>query len=405
MNFVSYAQNFEDVMLWRALKHVEKGFYVDVGANDPQNDSVTKAFYDHGWRGINFEPVFEWYEKLAAERSRDINLQLAAGAESGFLTLYEIPGTGLSTIDKKTAEKHEVEHNISKIIQTVPVQSLTEICLEFNIQTIHFLKVDVEGAEQQVLEGLDLARIRPWIILVESTIPSTEIEKYEGWEPALLAGGYEFVYFDGLNRFYIAKEHHYLAKSFELPPNVFDRFSLDKNQTFVRRASSKQHIAQSNAEYLNEKLKEKTTELNASLTIMEEQAVYVQLLESEQEEKNSKIEELDSSSRYWRLTAANLSHELQTVHSSKSWYVTKPFRFLLRLLYKLHSMGRHGDIPATVDSQPASKCPSKGMDQETATVDPSRDSQSDDFTMISQNVSRVYRRLEMAVAQSGKAIS
>ena len=27
--FISYAQNFEDVMLWRALKHVEKGFYID----------------------------------------------------------------------------------------------------------------------------------------------------------------------------------------------------------------------------------------------------------------------------------------------------------------------------------------------------------------------------------------
>ena len=43
--FVSYAQNYEDVMLWRALKHVKKGFYVDVGANDPKFDSVTQAFY------------------------------------------------------------------------------------------------------------------------------------------------------------------------------------------------------------------------------------------------------------------------------------------------------------------------------------------------------------------------
>ena len=41
MTFISYAQNFEDVMLWRALKHVEKGFYVDVGAQDPVVDSVS----------------------------------------------------------------------------------------------------------------------------------------------------------------------------------------------------------------------------------------------------------------------------------------------------------------------------------------------------------------------------
>ena len=40
--FTSYAQNFEDVMLWRALKHVQKGTYVDVGAQHPVIDSVSK---------------------------------------------------------------------------------------------------------------------------------------------------------------------------------------------------------------------------------------------------------------------------------------------------------------------------------------------------------------------------
>ena len=44
MTFISYAQNFEDVMLRRVLKHVENGFYIDVGAQDPSADSVTKLF-------------------------------------------------------------------------------------------------------------------------------------------------------------------------------------------------------------------------------------------------------------------------------------------------------------------------------------------------------------------------
>ena len=34
---VSHAQNFEDVMLARALRDVEDGFYVDVGAWDPNS--------------------------------------------------------------------------------------------------------------------------------------------------------------------------------------------------------------------------------------------------------------------------------------------------------------------------------------------------------------------------------
>ena len=48
MAVVSYAQNLEDILLWRALKHVEKGFYIDVGAYSPDVESVTKPVsYTH----------------------------------------------------------------------------------------------------------------------------------------------------------------------------------------------------------------------------------------------------------------------------------------------------------------------------------------------------------------------
>src|SRR4051794_3212736 len=77
MSFVSYAQNFEDVMLRRALSHVERGFYNDVGANDPIVDSVTLAFYERGWRGINVEPMRQYHDRLVASRPRDTNLGVA----------------------------------------------------------------------------------------------------------------------------------------------------------------------------------------------------------------------------------------------------------------------------------------------------------------------------------------
>jgi hypothetical protein len=53
MTFTSYAQNFEDVMLWRALKHVKNGFYIEQGAEQPEWASAFKAFCDMGWAGIN----------------------------------------------------------------------------------------------------------------------------------------------------------------------------------------------------------------------------------------------------------------------------------------------------------------------------------------------------------------
>ncbi len=106
MSFISYAQNGEDVMLMRALKHVEHGFYIDVGANHPSDDSVTKAFYDLGWHGLNIEPLDEHIAQLRAERLRDINLQLAVGASVGEITLYNTEVRGLATASAEVAERH-----------------------------------------------------------------------------------------------------------------------------------------------------------------------------------------------------------------------------------------------------------------------------------------------------------
>ena len=117
--FVSYAQNFEDVILWRALKEVQEGFYIDVGANDPDVDSVTKAFYEKGWRGINIEPIQEWFVRLEAQRPRDINLPIAGGSASGELIIHELEGTGLSTSDAATAKRHSKERGYKGRARTV----------------------------------------------------------------------------------------------------------------------------------------------------------------------------------------------------------------------------------------------------------------------------------------------
>jgi FkbM family methyltransferase len=224
VSFVSYAQNFEDVMLWRALGHVANGFYIDVGANDPDVHSVTRAFYDRGWRGINIEPVPQWFARLQAQRPEDLNLELAAGAERAEMVLYEIPDTGLSTFSCEIAVRHKAEQGYRYVERTVPVETLTQICRRYRQGPIHFLKIDVEGAERQVLEGLDFDVVRPWIVVVESTLPLTRAESHAGWAPMLEAAGYTFAYFDGLNRYYVEREHADLLAHFATPPGIFDDF-------------------------------------------------------------------------------------------------------------------------------------------------------------------------------------
>lgn len=222
MTLVSYTQNHEDIMLWRALRHVQGGFYVDVGANDPVDDSVTKLFYDRGWQGINVEPSVEYFARLQEQRPRDINLSCAAGAEDGTIQFYETTTRGWSTSDRDVGESYLAQGLAT--FKTVEVLKLDTIFGRFLPKDIHFLKIDVEGAEASVLQGLSLDRYRPWILVIESLDPLSQRPIFDTWEPVLLRHEYQFVYFDGLNRYYLAQEHFALAPAFSAPPNVLDGF-------------------------------------------------------------------------------------------------------------------------------------------------------------------------------------
>lgn len=221
--FVSYAQNFEDVMLWRALRHVEDGFFVDVGANDPIVDSVTKAFSCRGWKGINIEPVGHWYGKLVEDRPQDINLQAAASSTNGFIEFFEVVGSGLSTPKADIAQRYSRD-GLEVLNQMVPSLRLADVFDQYKISTIHFLKIDVEGGEEEVLQGIDLQKTRPWLILVEATEPNSSMPSFQKWEHCLLENGYAQIYFDGFNRYYLSVDHPELRPAFDAPPNVLDNF-------------------------------------------------------------------------------------------------------------------------------------------------------------------------------------
>jgi FkbM family methyltransferase len=234
--FLSYAQNGEDILLWRALGSVEVGTYVDVGAADPVADSVTKVFYERGWSGVNVEPVPAFAAALEADRPRDRTYQCCAGAEAGTTTLHVVRDTGLSTqLDDQLDSIREQEYEVDDL--EVEVRRLDELIADAGIDgPIHFLKVDVEGMERAVLEGIDLSVLRPWVIVVEATLPMSSTPTYEGWEGLLTGRGYTFCLFDGLNRFYAAGEHPELLPLLSYPACVFDEPRLrDQIQDLQRR--------------------------------------------------------------------------------------------------------------------------------------------------------------------------
>ena len=340
MTFISYAQNYEDVMLRRAFKDIKKGFYIDVGANDPVIDSVTKAFYDAGWHGINIEPVTEWFNKLQEARPNDTNLKLACGTKKGQNTIYDVVGTGLSTMDKSIADKHanELDFEIKK--EKIKVDSLTNICKQYANQDIHFLKIDVEGFELQVLKGLDLKKIRPWIIVIEATLPNSQIEDYGKWEGVLTNGQYNFVYFDGLNRFYVASEHDELDDSFNVPPNYFDFFrrsseqwALDELKASEQKVSAKENeisLVTKDLGIANKELSERSAELDAQRSQAEHLTTELGTAREQRATAEAVRDQLALSIQEAEQRLNTLNKELQTVYGSKSWKTTWPLRKLMQ---------------------------------------------------------------------------
>jgi len=338
MSFISYAQNNEDVLLWRALGHVAPadGFYIDVGANDPVEHSVTKAFYDAGWRGINIEPLPAHIAAFDEQRRRDVNLAIAAGSTDGSLTLYDVPAVrGWASPEPEVAALHRAEgHAVAEL--TVPVRTLAAVCAEHVTGPIHFLKIDVEGFEGEVLRGMDFARWRPWVLVIEATLPNSRTTNHDTWEHLVTGQGYRFAWFDGLNRYYVAAEQAALLDRFGIQPNVFDDYipyHLDRAWDATRRTeealqASDRHLRRARTD-LDDTLR------RADALEHEKQAVQAEVAQAQADiaEAQAEIARLRhdlqqavTSGQQVTLWAQDLEQRLVAAMNSTSWKVTRPLR-------------------------------------------------------------------------------
>ena len=125
--FTSHARNFEDVMLWRALSAVGRGFYIDAGASDPDVYSVTRAFYERGWRGINVEPGLKPYAALVARRTEDINLRRALSDVTGEQVFHVVEESTLSSLEPDIATYHRA-NGLKVREMLIPTMTLAEVC-------------------------------------------------------------------------------------------------------------------------------------------------------------------------------------------------------------------------------------------------------------------------------------
>ncbi|CAN5594825.1 FkbM family methyltransferase [soil metagenome] len=223
--FVSYAQNMEDVVLQRLVSVVTRGRFIDVGAGHPILENVTYALYLQGWRGINVEPMQAEVEMFRAARPEDEIVQAAVGAMVGSVTLYEAPSEnrGATTSNRTFVERHETLGAAFVEFES-PLVTLSSLLEVSEPGAVHVVKIDVEGMEADVLHGADLQLHRPWVVVVEATEPNSSTSTTHLWEHIVLGAGYECALFDGLNRFYVRTDRADVAALLSVPANVLDHW-------------------------------------------------------------------------------------------------------------------------------------------------------------------------------------
>lgn len=186
----SYSQGGEDLILAKLLKFKSKGFFIDVGANDPISLNNTYLFYKMGWRGINFEPIPELAVNFKNKRNEDTVINKAMSnfvGETDFCVGIDEYNVNSSLLNMELPKQQMIK---------VTVDKLENVLDKLNISKIDFISIDTEGTELDVLEGLNLDKYKPQFILVEY---NTAAKGNERLQPYLLSKGYQPIFINTWN--------------------------------------------------------------------------------------------------------------------------------------------------------------------------------------------------------------
>lgn len=192
----SFSQCGEDLIIERLLNSKKNGFYVDVGAYDPERFSNTKRFYLKGWKGVNIEPNPDNIYKFDEVRRRDINLNVGIGVKEKILNFYKMYPSTLSTFSKSKAKEYQEEGFKLDSVSKIRVTSLVKVFKKYGIRKIDFMSVDTEGYDLDVLRSNDWGKFRPKIVIVE-TVNTPGVEKF------MAENSYRKAYSNKLNSIFV----------------------------------------------------------------------------------------------------------------------------------------------------------------------------------------------------------
>jgi FkbM family methyltransferase len=168
---------------------------LDVGANVGYLAAHFAACVSPGGKVYAFEPAptcVEHLREMGASSVRQVIqfVPAAVGNVTGTVTYYEtanIVSHGFGRIRVRPSDRHRVTHELE-----VPIFRLDDYCREQGIGRVDFVKIDVEGAELDVVEGmagLFQAGVKPGL-LTEVTLQESAPPELLALRERLLAEGY-----------------------------------------------------------------------------------------------------------------------------------------------------------------------------------------------------------------------
>ena len=190
--------NFEECrLILEAFDFTREGFFIEVGANDPRQNSLTYILERLGWSGMLIDPLSKCYEKLVKERPRSQSFHCACvrPEQVGKMTLHAPDPSSVVATLEKNVDDFDIEYSFTETCDAVTLDSLVS---KVNPARIDFLSMDTEGTELDVLLGFDLARWRPRLILIEDKLYNLSKHRH------LLGCGYRLVKRTMLNNWYVA---------------------------------------------------------------------------------------------------------------------------------------------------------------------------------------------------------
>ena len=162
-----YSFSGVDIVLKKIFYQQEKGFYIDVGCQNPIKNNNTYLLYKKGWEGINIDLDKDNINLFNSARPKDSNFNKAISSDIKNVELYFYhKKSPINTIDKKTSDFQKAKVTSIKKINT---DTLDNIILnsKYKNHTFDLLSIDVEGHELDVLKGFDLDKYSPKVIVVE----------------------------------------------------------------------------------------------------------------------------------------------------------------------------------------------------------------------------------------------